>query len=320
LRRAVHKLLAKRPDQRFQTGAQLAAVLERELNMLTAQEEEAARNRFLPLRLKLAVSTGSVFALLFLCSMGLVYHLGKGVLRDHTISSGAVLARFVALYSAVPALSGDWLPLRVFVEDGRERGSFDYLVIADHRGVVQASTDPGLIGKVFRAPAQSEDVQHSPDLTVYSANVVQGGDMFIFKTPILFQRTNIGTVILGASQAGVQQVLSAMFWLMLVLGTVAVTSVLALSQFFGLLILRPVRLLTRALTGFGDGDLDQRISEKRADEIGQIYAAFNAMADKVQTQLTAVRAIPPGSYPERPKVPAPGSPPLLDATIVAGGK
>jgi serine/threonine-protein kinase len=55
LRRAVHKLLAKRPDQRFQTGAQLAAVLERELNMLTAREEEAARNRFLPLRLKLAV-------------------------------------------------------------------------------------------------------------------------------------------------------------------------------------------------------------------------------------------------------------------------
>jgi len=289
LRRAVHKLLAKHPDQRFQSGAQLATVLERELNVLIAQEEEAEHNRFLPLRLKLALSAAGVFALLFLFSMGVVYQLGKKVLHDQTVASGTVLARFVALHSAVPALGGDWLALRVFVEDGRERGNFDYLVIADHRGIIQAATEPSLIGTRFHAPPAGEDVQRSSDLTVYSAKMSRGREMFLFRTPILFQRTKIGTVILGMSQSGMQQVLSAMFWLLLGLGALAVTSVIALSQFFGLLILRPVRLLTRTLLEFGNGDLDRRISEKRTDEIGQIYAAFNGMADKLQTQLMAAR-------------------------------
>ncbi|MBV9571245.1 MAG: protein kinase [Alphaproteobacteria bacterium] len=319
LQRAVHKLLAKRPDQRFQTGAQLATVLERELNTLIAQEEEAARNRVLPLRLKLAIAAGGVFAVLFLSSMGLVYHLGKGVLRNHTVSAGAVLTQFVALHSAVPALSGDWLPLRVFVEDGRQRRSFDYLVIADHRNVVQAATESALVGKPLRAPSPDGDMLTQSDMTVYSATVGRGGKMFVFKAPILFQHTNIGTVLLGVSQSGVQWVLSAMFWLMLGLGTLAVSFVVALSQFIGLLILRPIRLLTRTLHEFGNGDLDQRISERRKDEIGQIYSAFNKMADKVQTQLMAAPPFPPAARTEPAKRPVRLST-TLDRTLVAKRK
>ena len=320
LQRAVNKLLAKRLDQRFQTGAQVAAALERELSMLITQEQEAARNRFLSLRLKLAIATGGVFAVLFLSSMGVVYHLGKGVLRDHTVSSGAVLTQFVALHSAVPALSGDWLPLRVFVEDGRQRGSFDYLVIADHRDVVQAATEPALVGKPLLAPSPDGDLLSQSDMTVYSAAVGRsGGKMFVFKAPILFQRTNIGTVLLGVSQSGVQWVLSAMFWLMLGLGTLAVVFVVALSQFFGLLILRPVRLLTRTLHEFGNGDFDRRISERRTDEIGQIYAAFNRMADKIQMRLMATPPLSQSGRHQRTARSARTNT-TLDRTLVARGK
>jgi serine/threonine-protein kinase len=185
----------------------------------------------------------------------------------------------------------------------------------DHHGVVQASTDSHLIGKMFAPAAPMTQVQGgSSDLTVYSAHMGQGRDAFVFKTPILFQHTKIGTVFLGVSQAGMQSVLSAMFWLMLALGTITVSSVVALSWFFGLLILRPVRLLTRTLLDFGDGDLDRRISEKRSDEIGQIYAAFNSMADKIQTQLTAVRPV----HLDHPKVFAPEFAPSLDSTIISG--
>src|SRR5258706_3886294 len=45
LQRIVSRLLQKRPEQRFQTGEQLAEALERERAAILAQEEEASRNR-----------------------------------------------------------------------------------------------------------------------------------------------------------------------------------------------------------------------------------------------------------------------------------
>ena len=54
----------------------------------------------------------------------------------------------------------------------------------------------------------------------------------------------------------------------------------------GLLLLRPIRLLRRSLNTFGEGDWDLRISQTRRDEIGEIYSAFNRMAEKVQSRLS----------------------------------
>jgi HAMP domain-containing protein len=95
----------------------------------------------------------------------------------------------------------------------------------------------------------------------------------------------VGQVYLGIDQAGVRGVLRAMLWLMAGLGLLAVLAIVGLSQYFGLLILRPVRLLRRTLNEFGAGAFERRISETRRDEIGEIYSAFNRMADNVQARL-----------------------------------
>ena len=52
MQRIVTKLLQKRPERRFQTGAQLAEALERELAAIREQEEDAARNKFVPMKVK----------------------------------------------------------------------------------------------------------------------------------------------------------------------------------------------------------------------------------------------------------------------------
>lgn len=292
LQRAVVKLLAKRPEQRFQTGRQLADVLERELDAMVAQEEDAARNRFLPLRLKLAIVTGGVLAALFLLSMGIIYNVEARVLRGQTLASGAALARFVAVHSAVPALGQNWLPLKLFVQDAHARGSFDYLAIADHEGVVQASTDARLVGKPYRAPSGLTALQSASDMTASSMVLDGKRPLFLFDTPILFQKTEVGRVYLGLNEIGIDRVLNATVWLMAGLGLLAVLAVVGLSQLFGLLMLRPVRLLRRSLAAFGAGDFDRRISETRRDEIGEIYSAFNRMAENVQSRIVAEASAP----------------------------
>jgi serine/threonine-protein kinase len=283
------KLLAKRPEQRFQTGQELADALERELVALNTQEEEAARNRFLPLRLKIAVVTAGVLAALFIVSMSVVYAVESRVVRGQTLASGAALARFMAEQSAVPALGHNWLPLKLFVQKATARGSFDYLVIVDRNRTVQASSDPKLIGAPFRPPSSAIALATTSDVAISSAADAQKS-LFLFDTPVLFQNVEVGRVYLGIDQAGVKHVLNAMLWLMAALGILAVLAVAALSQFFGILILPPLRLLRRSLAEFGAGDFDRRISEKRADELGQLYDAFNRMADDVQGQI-ASRAV-----------------------------
>ncbi len=63
----------------------------------------------------------------------------------------------------------------------------------------------------------------------------------------------------------------------------------ALSSFIGIvmsgvlafMMMRPVRLLQRTSHRFGEGDYSARITKKRNDEFGQLYDAFNVMAENI---------------------------------------
>ncbi|MBV9331802.1 MAG: protein kinase [Alphaproteobacteria bacterium] len=277
LQRIVAKLLSKRPEQRYASGAQLVDALQREIDSLTRQEE-AARNSYGSLRLKLAFVSGAALALMFLISMSLIYAVEARVLRNQLFDSGASLAKFVAVHSALPVLGQNWLPLRVFVEDAQSRSSFDYLAVVDNDHVVQASTIPSLVGKHFHAADGGEAVEADSDVAVSSA-VMGGREVYLFNTPILFQKVEIGRIYLGVSKAGITRVLHATLWLMTSLLVLAVLAVGSLSFLFGRYIARPLRTIRIALEDFAAGDLDRRISEVRKDEFGALFAAFNNAAE-----------------------------------------
>ncbi len=54
---------------------------------------------------------------------------------------------------------------------------------------------------------------------------------------------------------------------------------------------RPLRELRESMVSFGAGDLDVRSSLKRKDEIGDLATAFNDMAGRLKTLLTAERRL-----------------------------
>ncbi len=51
-------------------------------------------------------------------------------------------------------------------------------------------------------------------------------------------------------------------------------------------IVRPINGLTRAAQAFAAGELDQRVDDKRRDEIGDLNRTFNAMADELESSHT----------------------------------
>lgn len=53
----------------------------------------------------------------------------------------------------------------------------------------------------------------------------------------------------------------------------------------------PLKQLSRIVRRFGSGDLSARVNSKRHDEIGDVAQAFNDMAQRIQTLLTAERRL-----------------------------
>jgi serine/threonine-protein kinase len=285
LQRIVSKLLQKRPEQRFQTGAQLAEALERERAAISAQEEDSKRNKFIPLRVRWAVSAGLALAVLFLVSLGIVYFVERGVIRAQVIDSGAAIAKFIATETAVPVLSQNWVPLELFVKDASERGSFDYLVVTDHDHIVKAATSQDIVGKPFTPPPNAALIVKAPDFTASEVIVPGGKAAFLFDTPILFQKTEIGRIYVGINRSGMDSVLGSTILLMSNIGVLTVLSAVGMLYVFGGLLGRPMRLLSTAIRDFGQGDLDRRIAETRNDEFGQLFSAYNVMAEAVQTRV-----------------------------------
>ena len=285
LQRIVSKLLQKKAEKRFSTGAELAEALDREYEALTAQEEEASRNKFVSLRVKWAAILGGAIAVVFFVCMAVIYYVEASVIRTQVVNSGASLARFVSSQAAVPVLGENWVPLELFVDDARARGSFDYLVITDHEGIVRASTLQDQAQTAYTLPAGATPIVEQPDLVTYEATLPSGVGAFLFETPILFQQTEIGRVYLGINRAGMDAVLRSTLLLLSVGGLLTVISVVGMLYVFGGLLARPLRRLSRTLKNLGEGDLDSRISETRNDEIGELFRAFNSMADQLQTRF-----------------------------------
>jgi serine/threonine-protein kinase len=285
MQRIVRKLLNKRPEQRYAKGAQLVEALERELDAAVARDEEAKNDKFMPLRVKLALMSSLTLAVIFILCMSVVYFVEARIVRNQLLDAGSSLAKFVAVHSAVPVLDQNWLPLRIFVEDARDRSSLDYLVVTDHANLVQASTESKLVGRQFRLPPRDKLIAKSPDVSVSAIALADGRNVFLFDTPILFQKTEIGHIFLGIDQSGVTHVLSAMLSLMAALGLLAVAAVGSLSFLFAQFIARPLRALQRALQDFGAGDMDYRISQTRNDEFGSVFETFNSTAEVIQKRV-----------------------------------
>ncbi len=53
----------------------------------------------------------------------------------------------------------------------------------------------------------------------------------------------------------------------------------------------PLRMLARTVDRFGGGDLSVRVNSKRKDEIGELSRAFDRMAERIGTLLTAERRL-----------------------------
>ena len=298
LRRIVARSLNKQPEKRFQSGRELADALRRVLQEVDAtQGAERAKRRGMPLKVKLALAMAAVVAGTMALTSLFVTHRQYQTMLSQTVDQGASLAKLIAVEHAHDTLSEDWVGIDVSVQSVARALDARGLSVVDIKGTVRVSTDAARVGKPYQ-PASGEPLA-TRDASVSALRLQQDGvSNFAFVAPIQFHGREIGKVQLLLPEEGLAAVLRQSRWLMALL--LAVTAIAATLATYLMLdrYARPLRLLRESLEEIREGRYDCRIEEARSDEIGDLYASFNAMAQSVEQRATGAAAAPPGPAPQ----------------------
>ena len=186
-------------------------------------------------------------------------------------------------------------------------GSQDFRVVylLNRDGVVLASLDGLGIGTQLSNEAPDCAPCHRLEETERPASIViemeDGQRVFRSMTPMEntpdcaqchAEDEPLALLLTDTPLTALEATLTADFWgNLLWLASAVVISVLVVNVALNRLVLRRLKHLTQALTGFGHGRYDLRLSDNEPDEIGQLADAFNDMGQHVEAEKAENRAV-----------------------------
>jgi tRNA A-37 threonylcarbamoyl transferase component Bud32/HAMP domain-containing protein len=312
LRFIVEKLLAKRPERRFQDGAELGRAIEREVKAFEAiRADDAARGRYLPLQIRLTLAMVAVTALALVISISAVLDRQYRAMEQMALASGSSIAAFVASNAALPAVENaasppearDWTPIQAFIAAASKDQSVRWMTMVDADGIIRGASDPRLLGARYRPPVGEAVVHKDRDVTVTDIRLDDHRDGFRFVHPIIYAGRSFGVIEVSISKTELEAASATSRILMIGLGAIILMVVAFLSFTMAKLMAQPMRRLRQALRDGAMGNLDFRISHRRKDEFGELFDGFNLFAAAVQDRLDEA---------QRPS----GGPRSLDATRI----
>jgi eukaryotic-like serine/threonine-protein kinase len=292
----IDKLLAKKPEQRFQTAAALRDALQREL---AAHGDRVPSRRGLPLRLKLLILMASVTALVLAGSVAGVLSRQEQTLQRMAILSGTSISDFVtrnvgvlfAENAGLPVEEQDWTTLQAFVASAAKDTEVRGMVVADSDGIIRAADDRALIGRRYRAaqagqanaPAPAAD----PKSAVTVSDAPDGGSVsgLRFVRPIRYAGADFGTVDIVLKRDALDAAIADTRNMLLLLAISVIAVVSAIGYLSGAMVTRPLARLTRALSQAAECGFALRISHSRRDEFGAAFDAFNGVAATIEPRL-----------------------------------
>ena len=281
LRRVIDRALRKQPEKRFQTGEEFAKALSEVAKELSEASRGAGR-RGISLGIRWAAMMAALVAVTMTLTATVLYRQQYAAMMDQVRGYGGSLAKFMASQSAVPLLAEDWVALDVFIHGALGKQDFPYLVIVDHQGVVRGSNLGGEVNAAYRPPVAVQVESRDPGVTVRSHRLTDGREVLDFNAPVVFQNKAIGQVHLGIYQGPLQEVANLVLVLLAILTMVTVAAVAAGSYLLAKRLGGPIRVLRNSLAELAIGRYDYRITDRRTDEFGQLYAAFDEAAAAVE--------------------------------------
>ncbi|HVF64441.1 MAG TPA: protein kinase [Casimicrobiaceae bacterium] len=285
LRRVVERALRKQPERRYQSGEEMAQALASVGRELEEAEEQKQAGRRIPLGLRWALIMATLVALTMTATATILYQRQYQAMINQVVGYGESLANFMASQSAVPLLAEDWAAIEVFIQETMARQNFPYLVVVDDEGTVRGSNEASQLNAKYVAPAGGTllgGVNNSVGVRQFSDR--SGRNVLDFASPILFQGKKIGDVHLGILEEPLSRVARLILWLLGVLTAVTIAAVAVGTYLLARQLLSPLRKLRSGLNELHAGRYDVRIAEKRSDELGEVFKAFDRAATALEAR------------------------------------
>ena len=278
LRRVVERALRKAPDKRFQTGEEMAQALASVGHELAEAEERKRAGRRIPLGVRWALIMAALVALTMTATGTILYQRQYQAMMSQVIGYGESLAKFMATQSAVPLLAEDWAAIEVFIQETMSRQNFPYLVVVDDEGTVRGSNDPARLNAKYALPGGKELASPDPSVAVLAFTGGDSRKVLDFGAPILFQNKKIGDVHLGIYEEPLSRVARLILWLLAILTAVTIAAVAVGTYLLARRLVAPLRFVKAGLDEVAAGRYDVRIGQKRTDELGEVFGAFDRAA------------------------------------------
>ncbi len=296
LRRVVDRLLAKKPEQRYQSGKEVVEALQKVLQEIDETARESSKPRIVPLRVKWALTMALIVAVVMGLTTAVITQRQYAAMMGQVTDYGASLARFIAAQNAAAVLGDDWDAVDVLVQEMMKTRNFERVSVVDLSGVVKVSSLPALVGQPYKAEATQTSVTSGSGTTI-RRYTVQGEDILGFEAPVLFQGKQVGRVELGIPERPLTQVARLSITLMVVLVVVTVLAVAIAMYFVANWFAKPIHLLGESMAEIGKGRFDHRIGERRNDEFGLLFQSFDEMALALQRRIHGAPAVTPTAPP-----------------------
>jgi adenylate cyclase len=177
---------------------------------------------------------------------------------------GEILAYIIALNAEDPLVSNDDLYLARLVTDAVKNEGVGYAYIVDKNGVIRAHNNIEFVGKT------GTDFIPAPDLYRVTLPIILAG------------KKEIGKVSVGLGTERIELTTNAMQLILILISVIGLFLGILGAFILSNYLTTPINDLVRGVRAIADGDFDQEIKKLTNDEIGDLTAAFNQMAQSLQ--------------------------------------
>lgn len=181
-------------------------------------------------------------------------------------------------------LLGDDLALGITVERLSNNDEIEYLYVTDHEGLIKASKQPDMMGKVYRPPLDLVRVEQAQNVNIFQLKRDEHGNrIYHLTSPILFNGKEIGAVVMGLSANSVADVWTRTAWALGLFILIACIMITAIVYYLCRFFTRQFSQLGQALQSLYVGNYYTRLHVDRIDEIGYAKRQFNELAEQMET-------------------------------------